>query len=135
MNFPGDQGNHSRQTSPNPDANTRENSAETENVETAFQGREWVLTTSLITAIRKIPSKDETNGFITKTSQDTPLSHKLELTCKAPTGHRPSAPYLERNPFCGNRCDQPYYLRDNNEPFCLQDAMGNDKFATIRKAQ
>ena len=65
INFPGD---HSRQLSPHPEPNqnTREHSTEGENQETAFQGKERVLTTSLVTALRKIPPKDEQYGFITK---------------------------------------------------------------------
>ena len=83
-----------------------------------------------------MPSKDETYGFVTKTNQYIPQSHRLDLTCKAPIISRPSAPYLdESNPFCGREFDQPYCLRDHNEPFCLHDAMGSNKFATVRKAK
>ena len=137
INFPGDHpGDHSRQLSPHPDPNTREHSAEVENQETTFQGKERVFTTSLMTALRKVPSRDETYGFVTKTNQYIPQGHRLDLTCKAPIIRRPSAPYLDdSNPFCGREFDQPYCLRDHNEPFCLHDVMGSNKFATVRKAK
>ena len=135
INFPGD---HSRQLSPHPEPNqnTREHSTEGENQETTFQGKERVFTTSLVTALRKVPSKDEQYGFITKTNQYFPQGHQLDLTCKAPIIRRPSAPFLDGgNPFCGREYDQPYCLRDHNEPFCLHDVMDSDKFATMRKAK
>ena len=131
INFPGD---HSRQLSPHPESNqnTRENSTEGENQETAFQGKERVLTTSVVTALRKIPSKDEQYGFITKTNQYFPK----DSTSKVPEMRRPSAPYLDDgNPFTRREYAHPYYLRDSNEPFCLKDVVDSDQFATIRKAK
>ena len=135
IDFPGD---HSRQLSPlpEPNQNTREHSTEGENQETTFQGKERVFTTSLVTALRKVPSKDEQYGFITKTNQYFPQGHQLDLTCKAPIIRRPSAPLLDDgNPFCGREYDQPYCLRDHNEPFCLHDVTDSEKFATMRKAK
>ena len=136
INFPPDHENyHSRQTSPNPDPVSREHSAEAENMETRFQGgREKVFTTSLMTALTKIPARDETYGFITKATH-IPQGQKVEFTCHAPILRRPSAPMLnDGNPF-SNNLNQPYCLRNHDEPFCLHDVMSNDKYATIRRAK
>ena len=130
INFPGD---HDRQLSPHPETNqnSRENSAENEDQETAFQGKERVLTTSVVTALRKIPNKDEQYGFIT-TNQYFPK----DSASKVPEMRKPSAPYLEAgNPFTGRQYAHPYCLKDSEEPFCLKDVIDSDKFATIRKAK
>ena len=130
IRFPADrEDGHSRQISPNPDPTSREHSAEAENHETAF-GNEKVFTTSLITALKRIPAKDDSYGFIAKATH-IPQGQRLDLTCNAPILRRPSAPY-DSNPFCDN-LEQPRCLRNHDEPFCLRDVISNDKFATIRR--
>ena len=130
IRFPADrEDGHSRQISPNPDPTSREHSAEAENHETAF-GNERVFTTSLITALKRIPAKDDSYGFIAKATH-IPQGQRLDLTCNAPILRRPSAPY-DSNPF-GNNLEQPRCLRNHDEPFCLRDVISNDKFATIRR--
>ena len=135
INFPADHENNlSRQASPHPDPISREHSAEAETNETRFQGKERVFTTSLMTALTKIPNKDETYGFVTKAT-NIPQGQRMNLTCNAPILRRPSAPFLQDgNPFCDN-LNQPYCLRNHDEPFCLHDVISNDKFATVRRVK
>ena len=134
INFPGDNSRQNRPF-PGPNQNTREHSTEVDNQETTFQGKERIFSTTLVAALKRVPSKDEQYGFVPRNNQCLPQVHSIDLTCKALILRRPSAPLLESNPFCVRENNQPFFLRDWNEPFCRNDHLDGDKFATIRRAK